>query len=109
MRRLGYLKIGKRFRPRKFDCNAHLEKAEGSIKRETSNGFKMREIARLQDFAQTAESIAATTKKLEKTALLGDYLRTLSDPDLNRAARYFAGHQFAQSDSRTTNVGGSII
>lgn len=69
----------------------------------------MSEIARLQDFAQTAESIAATTKKLEKTALLGDYLRTLSDPDLSRAARYFAGHQFAQSDSRTTNVGGSII
>ncbi|HSE23515.1 MAG TPA: ATP-dependent DNA ligase [Pyrinomonadaceae bacterium] len=69
----------------------------------------MSEIARLQDFAETAESIAATTKKLEKTALLGNYLRTLSDPDLSRAARYFAGHQFAQSDSRTTNVGGSII
>ena len=69
----------------------------------------MSEIARLQDFAQTAESIAATTKKLEKTALLGEYLRILSDADLGRAARYFAGHQFAQSDSRTTNVGGSII
>ena len=29
--------------------------------------------------------------------------------DLVRAARYFAGHQFAQNDARTTNVGGSII
>lgn len=63
----------------------------------------------LQAFAECAEAVAATTKKLEKAALLGSYLETLSDPDLIRAARYFAGHQFALSDARTTNVGGSII
>lgn len=63
----------------------------------------------LQDFAECAEALAATTKKLEKAAILGNYLETLSDPDLTRAARYFAGHQFALSDARTTNVGGSII
>ena len=69
----------------------------------------MQETGTLQDFAETAEAIAATTRKLEKTAILGGYLKNLSDPDLNRATRYFAGQQFAQSDSRTTNVGGSII
>src|SRR6476660_9218344 len=69
----------------------------------------MQETGTLQDFAETAEAIAATTKKLEKAAILGVYLKSLSDPDLNRATRYFAGQQFAQSDSRTTNVGGSII
>jgi DNA ligase-1 len=63
----------------------------------------------LQRFAEIAEAVAATTKKLEKAALLGDYFKVLNDPDLARAARYFAGHQFALSDSRTTNVGGSII
>ena len=63
----------------------------------------------LQAFAECAEAVAATTKKLEKAAILGSYLQTLSDPDLTRAARYFAGHQFAMSDARTTNVGGSII
>jgi len=63
----------------------------------------------LQAFAECAEAVAATTKKLEKAALLGSYLETLSDPDLTRAARYFAGHQFASADARTTNVGGSII
>lgn len=63
----------------------------------------------LQSFAECAEAIAATTKKLEKAAILGSYLELLSDPDLTRAARYFAGHQFAMSDARTTNVGGSII
>ena len=65
--------------------------------------------ATLQAFAECAEAVAATTKKLEKAAILGSYLETLSDPDLTRAARYFAGHQFAMSDARTTNVGGSII
>jgi len=63
----------------------------------------------LQEFAKVAEAISATTKKLEKAALLGDYLRGLNDVDLARAARYLAGHQFALSDSRTTNVGGRII
>ena len=63
----------------------------------------------LQAFAECAEAVAATTKKLEKAAILGAYLKTLSDPDLARAARYFAGHQFALADARTTNVGGSII
>ena len=63
----------------------------------------------LQAFAECAEAVAATTKKLEKAAILGAYLQTLSDPDLARAARYFAGHQFALADARTTNVGGSII
>jgi DNA ligase-1 len=65
--------------------------------------------ATLQAFAECAEAVAATTKKLKKAAILGSYLETLSDPDLTRAARYFAGHQFAQNDARTTNVGGSII
>jgi DNA ligase-1 len=65
--------------------------------------------AMLQHFADSAEAIAATSKKLEKAGILGNYFRTLNDADLTRAARYFAGHQFALSDSRTTNVGGSII
>ena len=66
-------------------------------------------IGTLQSLAECAEAVAATTKKLEKAALLGSYLETLSDVDLTRAARYFAGHQFASTDDRTTNVGGSII
>ncbi|HKO96898.1 MAG TPA: ATP-dependent DNA ligase [Pyrinomonadaceae bacterium] len=63
----------------------------------------------LEQLAEVAERIAATTKKLEKAALLGTYLSSLNDADLSRAARYFAGHQFPSHDQRTTNVGGSII
>src|SRR5260221_10888410 len=63
----------------------------------------------LEAFAKTAEAVAATTKKLEKAALLGDFFQHLDDDDLARAARYFAGQQFALNDARTTNVGGSIL
>lgn len=63
----------------------------------------------LETFAATAEAVAATTKKLEKAALLGAYFHTLADADLMRAARYFAGHQFPLSDIRTTNVGTSTL
>jgi DNA ligase-1 len=62
-----------------------------------------------EQFARIAEAVAATTKKLEKARLLGEYFAHLADDDLSRAARYFAGQQFAQSDVRTTNVGGSIL
>ncbi len=81
---------------------------ELDIKAVSSDG-SINSAATLQSFADCADAIAATTKKLEKAALLGAYLETLSDPDLARAARYFAGHQFASTDARTTNVGGSII
>jgi DNA ligase-1 len=63
----------------------------------------------LEHFAKTAEAVAATTKKLQKAALLGEYFSQLNDDDLARAARYFAGQAFALSDARTTNVGGSIL
>lgn len=63
----------------------------------------------LDSFARTAERVAATTKKLEKAALVGAYLHELTDADLTRAARYFAGHQFAMNDARTTNVGTSVL
>jgi DNA ligase 1 len=63
----------------------------------------------LETFAEAAEQVAATTKKLEKAARLGAYLHTLDDKDLARAARYFAGHQFPLSDVRTTNVGTSTL
>jgi DNA ligase-1 len=63
----------------------------------------------LDGFARAAEAVAATARKLEKAALVGAYLHELDDADLGRAARYFAGHQFAMNDARTTNVGTSVL
>ena len=50
--------------------------------------------ATLQGFAGVADAVGATTKKLEKAALLGAYFEGLGDEDLSLAARYFAGHVF---------------
>lgn len=60
-------------------------------------------------FAETAEQVGATTKRLEKAAVLGRYFAALPDDDLRHAARYFAGHTFPLRDQRTTNVGGAAL
>lgn len=60
-------------------------------------------------FAETAERVGATTKRLEKAAILGVYFGTLQDADLVHAVRWFAGYVFSLRDQRTTNVGGAAL
>jgi DNA ligase 1 len=60
-------------------------------------------------FANVGESIGASPAKLEKTRLLGDYLRTLNDEQLPIVTTYLTGRAFAQSDLRTLQVGWSVI
>src|SRR5439155_20683231 len=55
------------------------------------------------------EVIAATPAKLEKIRLLADYLRDLASEQLPIATLYFTGRPFAQSDSRTLQVGWAVI
>ena len=43
----------------------------------------------LQRFAEVAEQVAATTKKLEKAALVGNYLHQLIDADLGARRSIF--------------------
>jgi len=57
----------------------------------------------------TADAVAATTKRLEKRALLEEYLASLGDDALAIAARFFSGVPFARHDMRTTRVGGAAI
>lgn len=61
------------------------------------------------NFANVADSVGATTKRLEKAAILREYFETLSDNDLSLAAGFFAGQAFSMSDQRTTNIGGSAL
>src|SRR4028119_1145777 len=61
------------------------------------------------DFCHTAEDIGATSKRLEKAALLGAYFAALADEELVLAARYFAGRLFPLRDGRVVNVGGSLL
>lgn len=61
------------------------------------------------DFALTAERVAATTKRLEKAAAVGEYFAALDDENLRIAARFFAGRIFPLRDARTTNIGGAAL
>ncbi len=63
----------------------------------------------LIDFANVAENVGTTTKRLTKASLLGSYFTSLSDNDLVLAARYFAGYIFPLRDQRTINIGGAAL
>ena len=56
-------------------------------------------------FGRTCAAIAATASKLEKIALVAEYLRGLDDGDLAPAARYFTGNPFPQAQERSLAVG----
>jgi DNA ligase-1 len=64
---------------------------------------------RFQRWCDAADAIRATTKRLEKSAVLEAYLPTLDDASLALAARFFSGVPFPRHDMRTTQVGGRIV
>ena len=64
---------------------------------------------RFADWVTTADAVRATTKKLEKMAVLKTYLERLDDRDLVIAARLFAGAPFPRKDERVLNVGWAAL
>jgi len=60
-------------------------------------------------FAQTCEAIAATTKKLEKTAIVAEYLQLLPAGEASLAAIFLSGRPFAAYRETTLQVGGSLL
>lgn len=63
----------------------------------------------MQAFAQLCEAIAATTKKLEKTALVADYLRSQPIDDAALAAVFLSGRAFPAYEETVLNVGGAFL
>jgi DNA ligase 1 len=63
----------------------------------------------MEAFARTGEAIRATSSKLEKTRLLGQYFASLDDETLPLAAVYFAARPFADRDQRKLNLGYAVI
>jgi len=63
----------------------------------------------MEAFARTGEAIRATSSKLEKTRLLGEYFAGLDDKSLPLAAVYFAARPFADRDQRKLNLGYAVI
>ncbi|MGA8538428.1 MAG: ATP-dependent DNA ligase, partial [Terriglobales bacterium] len=59
--------------------------------------------------AQTCEAIAATTKKLEKTALVAAYLRSLPVDEAALAVIFLSGRPFPADEEATLQVGGALL
>ena len=57
------------------------------------------------EFARVGSAIGATQATLEKTRVLADYLRSLDDDDLKRAAIFMTGRAFGPSQRRTLGLG----
>ena len=60
-------------------------------------------------FAETADAVSATSKRLEKLAILAEYFSPLSDEDLAIACRFLSGNPFPFSDERTLSLGFSAV
>lgn len=63
----------------------------------------------MRRFTQTCDAIAATTKKLEKTALVADYLRSLPPSDAATTAVFLSGGPFPAYQEATLQVGGALL
>lgn len=63
----------------------------------------------MRRWSELAERVAATTRTSEKTALLADYLRTLTDDELPIAVTFLTGRPFPESDQRATGIGWATI
>jgi DNA ligase-1 len=63
----------------------------------------------MKKFAECAEAVAATPKKLRKRALVADYLKTLAEDDAAVAAVFLSGRAFAAWEETTLQVGGALL
>lgn len=59
--------------------------------------------------AQTCDAIAATTKKLEKTALVAAYLKATPLSEAAAAVVFLSGRPFPADEEMTLQVGGALI
>jgi DNA ligase-1 len=59
----------------------------------------------MRRWSELAERVAGTTRTSEKTALLADYLRTLTPDELPIAVVFLTGRPFPESDQRATGLG----
>src|SRR5690348_11437140 len=63
----------------------------------------------MQALAATAEAIAGTTKKTEKTRLLAGYFQSVNLAEAAAAAVLLSGRVFPAWEEATLNVGGALI
>ena len=62
-----------------------------------------------QRFARTCESIAGTTKKLQKTAIVSDFLQSLTPELAAVSAIFLSGRPFPVWEETTLQIGGRSL
>jgi len=60
-------------------------------------------------FAQTCAAIGGTTKKLEKTKILAEYIKPLESKSLACVTVWFTGNAFPPSQNKTLQLGWALI
>jgi DNA ligase-1 len=63
----------------------------------------------MKKLADTCEQIAATTKKLEKTTLVAEFLKTSARDEAAVSAVFLSGRPFAVWEETTLQVGGRLL
>jgi len=63
----------------------------------------------MRKLAETCEAIAATTKKLQKTATAADYLKSRTTDEAAVSAVFLSGRAFPAWEEATLQVGGSLL
>jgi DNA ligase 1 len=63
----------------------------------------------MRKLAEASERIAATTKKLEKTAIVAEYLKSASVDEASAAAVFLSGKPFPAWEETTLQVGGRLL
>ena len=63
----------------------------------------------MERLATTCEAIAATTKKLLKTAIVADYLKSRTSDEAAVSAVFLSGERFRRGKKRTLQVGGRSL
>jgi DNA ligase-1 len=63
----------------------------------------------MRRLAETCEAVAATTKKLKKTAIVADYLKSRTPDEAAVSAVFLSGRAFPAWEETTLQVGGSLL
>jgi DNA ligase 1 len=63
----------------------------------------------MRKFSEMCEAVAATTKKLQKTAIVAEYLESRSVDEAAVSAVFLSGGAFAAWEETTLQVGGSLL
>ena len=63
----------------------------------------------MRNLAETCERIAGTTKKLEKIAIVADYLKSRTSEEAAVSAVFLSGRAFPVWEETTLQVGGSLL